>query len=337
MQGTALRVPGRAALAAAMLALTPLALGGAAAPAAAASWDMPTPYPEANFHTQNIKQFAEEIRSATDGALDITVHAAGSLIKHPEIKNAVRSGIVPIGEILMSRLSNENPVFGVDSIPFVATDYDQSQQLWKAARPVVSDLLAEEGLKLLYAVPWPPQGLYTKAPVGAMRDLRGMKFRAYNAATERIANLAGAIPTQVEVPDLPQAFATGRVDAMITSPTTGYNTKAWDYVTHYYDTKAWLPRNIVIVRQQAFDRLDAEVQEVVMEAAAAAARRGLDKSKSETAEKTRLLEKNGMQVHEASEALMSGFREIGATMAEEWTERAGQKGRRILEDYREMQ
>jgi len=313
------------------------ALGLAAGPLRAASWDMPTPYPEATFHTQNIIQFAEEVTQATDGKLEITVHPAGSLIKHPEIKNAVRSGIVPIGEVLMSRLSNENPIFGVDSIPFVATDYSASQKLWRAARPVVADLLAEQGLKLLFAVPWPPQGLYTKEPVDAMDDLKGMKFRAYNAATERIADLAGAVPTQVEVPDLPQAFATGRVDAMITSPSTGYNTKAWDYVNHYYDTKAWLPRNITVVSQKAFDRLDAAAQEAVMEAADAAARRGLEMSRQETTEKTRLLEENGMAVHQPSEALIAGFEEIGQTMAREWAEQAGDRGKKILEEYRAME
>jgi len=313
------------------------ALGLAAGPVRAASWDMPTPYPEATFHTQNIIQFAEEVTQATDGKLEITVHPAGSLIKHPEIKNAVRSGIVPIGEVLMSRLSNENPIFGVDSIPFVATDYSASQKLWRAARPVVADLLAEQGLKLLFAVPWPPQGLYTKQPVDEMDDLKGMKFRAYNAATERIADLAGAVPTQVEVPDLPQAFATGRVDAMITSPSTGYNTKAWDYVNHYYDTKAWLPRNITIVSQKAFDRLDSAAQEAVMEAADAAARRGLEMSRQETAEKTRLLEENGMAVHQPSEALIAGFEEIGQTMAREWAEQAGDRGKKILEEYRAME
>lgn len=322
---------------AAMAVPAAAALGLAAGQAQAATWDMPTPYPEANFHTQNIIQFAEDVREATDGALDITVHPAGSLIKHPEIKNSVRGGIVPIGEILMSRLSNENPIFGVDSIPFVATDYAASQDLWRAARPAVSELLAEQGIKLLFAVPWPPQGLYTKEPVSQMGDLKGMKFRAYNAATERIADLAGAIPTQVEVPDLPQAFATGRVDAMITSPSTGYNTKAWDYVNHYYDTKAWLPRNITVVSQRAFDRLDAATRQAVMDAAEAAAKRGLEASEAETAEKTKLLAENGMEVHEPSKALILGFQAIGETMAKEWAEDAGEKGAAILEEYRSME
>lgn len=310
-----------------------IGFGLAAAPALAASWDMPTPYPDNNFHTQNIQQFADDVKERTGGDLTIQVHPAGSLIKHPEIKNAVRSGVVPVGEFLLSRLSNEDPIFGVDSVPFLATDYDQARKLWEASRPYIEDKLTEEGLMVLFSVPWPPQGIYTKQPIEKMSDLEGMKFRAYNAATERIAELAGAVPTQVEVPDLPQAFATGRVDAMITSPSTGANTKAWDYVNYYYDTKAWLPKNIVVVNEKAFRRLDESTQQAILEAAKVAEERGWEMSQKETKEKTEILAENGMTVQEPSEELRQGFARIGETMAEEWAQQAGETGQAVLSAY----
>lgn len=305
-----------------------------AAPALAASWDMPTPYPDNNFHTMNIQQFADDVKDATGGDLTINVHPAGSLIKHPEIKSSVRSGIVPIGEFLLSSASNDSPLYGVDSVPFLATDYDQSMKLWEASKPEIEALLKEQGMMPLFSVPWPPQGIYTKEPVAEMSDLAGMKFRAYNPATERIAVLAGAVPTQVEVPDLPQAFATGRVDAMITSPSTGANSKAWDYVNNYYDTKAWLPKNIVVVNERAFRQLDEATRDAVMKAASAAQDRGWEMSKKETAEKTQMLKDNGMNVEDPSQDLLSGFGDIGVTMAEEWAASAGESGKKVLEDYR---
>ncbi|MDX1709637.1 MAG: TRAP transporter substrate-binding protein [Rhodovibrionaceae bacterium] len=302
----------------------------------AETWNMPTPYPDQNFHTVNIQKFADDVAAATDGELQITVHPAGSLIKHPEIENAVRGGQVPIGEFLLSRLSNENAIFNVDSVPFLATSYEQAEKLWIASRPKIADLLAEQNLRILFAVPWPPQGLYTKEAVESLDDLKGVKFRAYNAATERLAELAGMVPTQIEVPDIAQAFATGRVDAMMTSPSTGVNSKAWDFVNHYYDTRAWLPKNIVVVNEGRFEALPDNVREAVLTAAAKAEDRGWKASMEETKTQTDVLrDEAGIAVHQPSDALQSGLKDIGGTMAEEWSEAAGPQGKEILEDFRE--
>ncbi|MBK1698822.1 TRAP transporter substrate-binding protein [Rhodovibrio salinarum] len=304
--------------------------------AAAAEWNMPTPYPAGNFHTQNIQEFANDVDEMTDGALTITVHPAGALFKHPEIKNAVRSRQVQAGEFLLSRLANEDAVFQVDSVPFLATDYTQAQQLWNASKPIIADKLAEQNLKVLFTVPWPPQGLYTKKKIEDMSDLKGISFRAYNSATERLAQLADMVPTQVEVPDVAQAFATGRVDAMMTSPSTGVNTKAWDFTNHFYHLQAWLPKNIVVVNARVFQSLDEETRQAVLDAADKAMDRGWEMSKKETTAQMDKLEANGMAVHrEPAEALTQGFQKIGQTMAKEWQEEAGEDGAQILDAYRE--
>lgn len=305
--------------------------------AQAVTWDMPTPYGETNFHTVNIKAFADDVKAATGGRLEINVHSGGSLFKHPEIKNAVRGGQVPIGEFLLSRLSNENPVFEVDSIPFLATDYDKAAVLWDASRPTIEKLLDGQGLMVLFAVPWPPQGLYSEKPIDSVGDLRGVKFRAYNTATEELARLAGAIPTQVEVPDIPQAFSTGRVDAMITSPSTGANTKAWDFVRYFYHTQAWLPKNIVVVNKRAFRRLDQDIQNAVLAAARRAETRGWEASRAETSEKLDVLRENGMEVKSPSNRLMQGLEDIGRKMTLSWSEKAGDDGIRIIDKYYSIQ
>ena len=216
---------------------------------------MPTPYPDGNFHTKNDIAFAADVDKATNGSLKIAVHSAGSLFKHPEIKRAVRQGTAPIGEILESLSSNEAAIYGLDSVPFLTTGYDSAKKLYDVSKPYLEKQLASEGLMLLYSVPWPPQGIYAKKEIKSVDDLKGMKFRTYNAMIGQIAELVGAIPTQIEVPDLPTAFATGRVDVMITSASTGVDTKAQDYLTHYMDTQAWQPRNIVFVNKAAFDKL----------------------------------------------------------------------------------
>ncbi|MGB7694319.1 MAG: TRAP transporter substrate-binding protein, partial [Pseudolabrys sp.] len=251
-----------------------VASGISSVASAQTKWDMPTPYPDGNFHTRNIMQFAADVDKATNGSLKIAIHSAGSLIKHAEIKRSVRQGTTPIGEMLESLSSNEAAVYGLDSVPFLATGYDASRKLYAAQKPYLEKQLESEGLMLLYSVPWPPQGLYAKREIKSVDDLKGLKFRTYNAMIGRIAALAGAIPTQIEVPDLPTAFATGRVDVMITSASTGVDTKSQDYLTHYIDTQAWLPRNIVIVNKAAFDKLSAAEKKAVADAAKAAEDRG---------------------------------------------------------------
>jgi TRAP-type C4-dicarboxylate transport system substrate-binding protein len=313
-----------------------IALAGGLATGAAAEtkWDMPVPYPAGNFHTKNGLQFAQDVEKATNGSLKIQVHPAGSLIKHPEIKRAVRQGSAPIGEILASLAANEAPVYGFDSLPFLATGYAGAKKLYAVQRPYLEKQLASEGLMLLYSAPWPPQGLYSKRELKSVDDLKGLKFRTYNPMIGRIASLAGAIPTQIEVPDLATAFATGRVDVMITSASTGVDTKAEDYLTHYHDTQAWLPRNIVFVNKAAYDKLTDAEKKAVQAAAKAAEDRGWKASEEEMTIKTNALRAAKIIVLPPSDALKAGLTKIGDTIATEWAAAAGADGKAMIDAYK---
>ncbi|MDF1855927.1 TRAP transporter substrate-binding protein [Pseudooceanicola sp.] len=311
----------------------PLAVLLTATPALAEKWDMPTPYGDTTFHTQNIRAFADEVKTVTGGGLEVTVHSAGSLFPHGEIKNAVRSRQVPMGEFFLSTLANEDPAFGMDSQPFLATSYDDAAKLWAAQRPVVEKLLATQGLMPLFSVPWPAQGLYTKAEIKSVDDLNGLRFRAYNAALEEFATLAGAAPVQVEAPDIPQAFSTGQVEAMITSPSTGANSKAWDFLSHYTPINAWVPKNIVVVNKRSFDGLDAATQKAVLDAAAAAEARGLEMSMAETDAKTKELADNGITVYPPSADLVAGLQAIGDKMLDNWMAKASDDAKSALAAY----
>src|SRR5437764_3520598 len=237
-------------------------------------WDMPTAYPPSNYHTENIAQFVSDVDAATGGKLKIQVHNNASLFKATEIKRAVQSGQAQIGEILLSNYSNEDPIFGIDSVPFLATSFADAEKLWKASRKTTEDHFAKQGLKILYAVPWPPQGIYSSKPLNSIADMKGLKMRTYNPATSRIAELVGAQPVTIQAAELAQAMATGAVNANMTSAATGYDSKAWEQVKNFYDAQAWIPKNVVFVNQKAFDALDKAQQEAVLKAAGAAASRG---------------------------------------------------------------
>ena len=317
---------------------TVLALLGAVLVSSAAlaqtKWDMPTPYAATNFHTENIVQFATDVEKATGGKLKIQVHANASLFKAPEIKRAVQGGQAQIGEILLSGYSNEDPLFGTDSVPFLATSYADSAKLWKIQRKYIEERFAKQGMVVLFSVPWPPQGIYSTKPLAAIADMKGLKMRAYNPATSRIADLAGAQPVTIQAAELAQAMATGAVNANITSGATGFDTKAWEVVKNYYDTQAWLPKNLVFANKKAFDALDKATQEAVVKAAAAAETRGWKTSEEKTAFYLGELKKNGMNVQPPSAQLKADFQKIGAQMTEEWLKTAGADGKAIVDAYK---
>jgi TRAP-type C4-dicarboxylate transport system substrate-binding protein len=281
-------------------------------------------------------QFAEDVEEMTDGELKITVHPGASLFKMQEIKRAVRTQQAQIGEILLSAYGNENPIFEVDGVPFLATGYDNAWKLWQAQEPILAEVLAEEGLKPLFSGPWPGQGLYSQKEVDEVSDMEGVKFRAYNAATSRLAELMGAVATTVQYPEVPQAFSTGVVSAMLTSATTGVDVQAWDFLEYFYTTDAMHPKNLVFVNQRAFDALDAETQEAVMKAAEMAEERVWERSRKEAQAAVDTLAENGMTVKEPPKSLMSGLQDIGETMTQEWEEDAGERGARLLERYNDM-
>jgi len=302
--------------------------------AAQTKWDMPTPYAATNFHTENVAQFAADVDKATAGRLKIQVHPNASLFKANEIKRAVQGGQAQIGEILLSGYSNEDPLFGLDSVPFLATSYDDAAKLWKASKKAVEDKFAKQGMMVLYSVPWPPQGIYSSKPLNSIGDMKGLKMRTYNPYTSRIAELAGAQPVTIQAAELAQAFATGAVNANITSGATGYDTKAWEVVKNYYDTQAWLPKNVVFVNKAAFDALDKPTQQAVLKAAADAEERGWKVSKEKTQWYVEQLAKNGMNVAQPSAQLRGDFQKIGATMTDEWLKTAGPDGKAIVDAYK---
>jgi TRAP-type C4-dicarboxylate transport system substrate-binding protein len=311
-------------------------LGMVVAAHAQTAWDMPTPYPANNFHTENIQQFATDVAAASGGKLKITVHANGSLFKANEIKRAVQGGQAQIGEVIISGLANEDALYALDTVPFLATGYADSKKLWQASRQAVEARLAKNGLKLLYSVAWPPQGLYSKTPLNAIGDLKGMKIRSYSPTVARMIELMGAQPVTVQAADLTQALSTGVVSANLTSSATGYDTKSWEQLTHYYDIQAWLPKNIVFVSQKAFDALDPASREALLKAAAAAETRGWKVSEEKTAWYIDQLKAHGMKVLPAPAALHAELLKIGERMTVEWAEKAGPDGRAILDAYRKL-
>jgi len=298
-------------------------------------WDMALAYGAGNFHSANATEFAKNVSDQSGGKLTIVTHPGGSLYKGGEIFRAVRTGQAQIGERFMSALGKEDPLLEVDSQPFLATSYDDAMDLYQASKPEIVKGLDAKGLVFLYAVPWPAQGLYSKKEINSIADLKGLKFRAYNSATIRIAELTGMAPTKIEAAEISQAFSTGAVESMITSPTTGKNKKIWENgVKYFYDIAAWFPKNMVIVNKDAWNKLDSATQKLVMSEASKAEKKGWALSKKGNKDDKKALSDAGMVVGKVNSELKKHFEGVGATMSKEWADRAGSRGQGVLAAYK---
>jgi TRAP-type C4-dicarboxylate transport system substrate-binding protein len=297
-------------------------------------WNLPAAYPPDNPHSENLALFAKDVVAATDNKLQITVHAGASLFKAPEIKRAVQTGQAQIGEVLLSLHENEDPIYGIDVIPFLATSYPESMKLWQSSKAAIEKKLASQGLILLFAVPWAPQGIYAKKDLNSVEDMKGLKWRAYNVGTARIGELVGAQVVTVQAAELPQALATGVVNSFITSGATGYDSKAWETMTHFYDTQAWIPKNVIFVNKAAFDALDKPTQEALRKAAVTAETRGWKMWQDKAGWYLEQLKTHGMKVQPPGDTLKSGLKKIGDQLTADWLKKAGADGEAVIAAYK---
>lgn len=318
----------------AKLGLLAAALTLGASAFAQTKWDLPAAYPATNFHTENLTQFAADVDKATGGKLKITVHANASLFKAPEIKRAVQGGQAPIGEVLLVNFENENPLFGLDGVPFLATGYADSMKLYRAQKPALEKLLAAQNMKLLYTVAWPPQGIYANKTLNSAADMKGLKWRAYSPATAKIAELVGAQPVQIQAAELSQALATGVVDSYMSSGSTGFDSKTYEHIKKWYNTEAWLPKNAVIVNTAAFNALDKATQDALLKAAADAETRGWKVSQEKNTWYTEQLKGKGMEIVQPSAQLKADLKKVGDTMLADWLAKAGPDGKAVVDAYR---
>jgi TRAP-type C4-dicarboxylate transport system substrate-binding protein len=302
--------------------------------AQATKWNLPAAYALTNYHTENLVQFSKDVAAATGGKLDIVVHGNASLFKAPEIKRAVATGQAQMGEVLISLHENEDPMFGVDVVPFLATSFADARKLDTASRGQIEKKLAAQGLMLLFTVPWGPQGIYAKQDINKVEDMKGLKFRAYNAGTARIAELAGAQPVTVQAAELPQALATGVVNSYISSGSTGYDTKTWESLTHWYDTQAWIPKNVTFVNKAAFDALPKDQQDALLKAGKDAEARGWKTAEEKASWYVTELKAKGMKVLPPSPELASGLKKFGEDLTGSWLKKAGADGQAVVDAFK---
>lgn len=297
------------------------------------TWVMASGYPEDSFFTKNIRTFIEEVEAASDGELKIDLRANGELIKLDAIRRAVQSGQIQLGEIRFGVYGNESPMYTLDSLPNVASDYDAAWKLMEAQKPWFEKVFGAGGMKVISYAPWPGQGFYTKFPVTDGTQFEDVKLRIYSPATQRMGELLGFQATILPFAEVPQAFSTGLIEALFTSGQTGTDIQAWDYVSHFTYTGSMHNKNAIIVNERALSRLSPELREAILAAGEAATERAWAMSKEATDSKRQELVNAGMTVTDASPELQARLADIGKAMIEEWSASASPEEVGILNNY----
>lgn len=310
-----------------------LALAAASVAHAQTEWQLATGYRAESFHTENIAQFARDVERTAAGALKITVHPNNTLFNLGDIRQAVEDGKSEAGETIMTSMVGEMPITGADAIPFVVNSYADARRLWDLQRPLIEKHFAARGLLPLYAVPWPPQGLFATTPVESPADFRGTRMRTYNQSTQRIAQMLGATPVDVPMVEVNQALAGGKMDSMITSAVTGVENKVWGQIGHYYTINAWFPKNIVFANLKAVQTLPPSVREALLSAAAEAEARGWSMSQQVADVSTRELALQGMRVGRVPPAFEAEFKRLGERFSREWVQSVGNEANVIFVPY----
>ncbi len=261
------------------------------------SWDMSVVWPEGNFHTRNAQAFADRVGEVTDGNVQITVHSGGALgIKGPEGMAAVRDGIVPIADILMSQQVGENPALGIEALPFLAPSMQDLALLHKLYRPMIDKIAAEMNQKLLYMTPWPGQAVYSPDPIETLADMAGLKIRVVDANGHDFFAALGAAPVQMPWGEVVPSLAAGTINGVTTSSSSGVDGAFWEFLDNMSTFNWQASSNIVTVNLDEWSALDPEDQAAIEAAAADLEGQFWLNSRAEDAAKIAVLQEHGMTV-----------------------------------------
>lgn len=300
---------------------------------AAAAWELFTPFEAGSFEMRNLEQFADEIGAATNGAFKIVVLGAPSM-KGVDIWQAVSAGRAPAGSFLLSDLGGRNPLFEVDLVPFLATNYGEAQALWDASRPFLQPLLEADGLRFVFVIAHAPRGLFANRQIWKMDDFKTMRIANDHPMMARFATLAGASPVETPAGNLPQAFSAKRIDGAFASMPTGVAEKLWTVVPAFFDLAIALPKSVVVFNGAAYHALAPEIQTAMLNATVAAQNRGWQTSVIANNEGIDQLRSKGMTVGVVPPEVLDTLKKFGTTIERDWVQRAGAEGKAMLDDYR---
>lgn len=296
-------------------------------------WTLPVEQSSTHYITRIAQDFARQVKRDSKGVLDIDVVVGESVLQQIALKSRISRGEEVLGEVLLSALGEEIPLLELDSLPFLAQNYEQAQRLWGLARADIERQLLATGVRLLYVVPWQPQSLYSRQPLTTPDDLRDLRFGVQSPLLARLADVVGAQSVSIAGTGLREVFEQDVVDVVLASSSSGVDTRVWRATNYFYDVQAFIPKNAVLINERAFRSLPEAARNALLSAGKRAEQQGWALSRALHDRQVKRLEHAGMEVfRQVPDALRIGLDGAGSTMLWEWAGKAGQS-RHVLDAY----
>ena len=316
--------------------LTAVALAASlfAGPALAETkWDFSTPWPASNFQAVAAEKFAGAVREVTKGEVDITVHTGGEIgVKGDEAFAAVESGIVQIADFLLFLQAGEEPLLAMDTLPYLIQSPEEMALFLTTVGPEYEKIAERHNQKILYYVPWPSPGVYSRSEIATADQISGQRIRAFNPASYEFLQKLGAAPLEMPWGDVAPALAAGTIDGVATSTSSGVDGKLWQFTGHFNPLNWSTSTDVVTVNLDAWNALDAADREAIEALANEMQPQFWALSRAEDQGKIAILQENGITVTQADDSLREKMASGGRAMWAAFVERVPEAGP-LIEAY----
>jgi TRAP-type C4-dicarboxylate transport system substrate-binding protein len=312
-------------------------LAPAAARAQTITWDMPNEYQESSLGGLADKDFIAAVTEKSGGKIVIQPHFGGSLgYKSNGHFSAVEDGAVPLAHTFGGVLVGVDPIFQINTLPFLVGNVDEMQMLVDVARPHIDAAFGKANQKLLYVTPWTPVGIWAKRPIRTIDELKTIKIRTYDVSGTMTLKEAGAIALQLSWVDVIPAFSTGTIDAVLTSDEGGIASKFWEYTDHFNQLNFTSGLDVSHINLDTFNGLSPELQQAVLDAAAQAEKAAWERLRARIGENVETMKTNGVTVvDDVTPELLQHLRTSGQVVVGDWLAKMGGKGEGILAEYKQ--
>jgi TRAP-type C4-dicarboxylate transport system substrate-binding protein len=295
--------------------------------------DLNAKYGATNFHTKGAENFAKLVDKYSNGTVKITVHPGSSLVKGNPLK-AVKDGTAPMTDMFIPFTSGGGKVFGISALPFVANSYDDAYKLYQLSKPAYDAVAKKWNQKMLYAVTWPPSGIYTKHAINSTADFKDVKARTYDKNSATFIKMAGGNAVALPWGEVYSALQTGMVNGVVTSSASGKDGKLWEVLSHFTKINYAYPLQAVTINLDYWNALSKDQQAAMLKAAKETEAAQWEASKHEDAVALKALSDHGMKIAEASPTLKKQLAEVGKKMLDAYLQDAGEDIKKIFEAYR---
>ena len=298
------------------------------------NWNANSVWPPKNLHSVGLTDFAEKVKKATNGELEMVVHTGGALgFKGPDLLKAVRDGLVPVSDMLISGVAGDEKIFQIVTLPFLVRDFDELRLLIEIAYPYFDKSAQKWGQKILYIAPWPGAGLWTKNKITTLEEMKGLKTRTYDKNGALVMEAVGATPFALPFSEVYTSLQTGLIDSVMTSSPTAVDGKFWEVLKYYEPLFITAATDMVTVNLKAFQKLPKAQQDILVKIGKEMEETMWANVKKWDKEQEAISNKNGIETVKPSTKVIGELEKITEKIRAEWLKSAPADGKKIYDEF----